>query len=1045
MFSKLFINRPILASVVAMIMLITGALAIVVLPIEQYPQIAPPTVQVSTMYPGADAKTVMDTVAAPLEQAINGVEDMIYMSSISANDGGYTLTITFEQGADVDLSSVRVQNRVAVAEPRLPQEVRQQGISTRKRSDSMLMVLAPHSPDERFDQLYLSNYATIYMKDALARVPGVGDVVIFGAKDYSMRVWLDPEKLAARNLTTIDILDALREQNVQVAAGRIGAEPASDGFGFQLTLQAKGRLSTTQEFEDIVLNVGADQRTLYLKDVARVELGAQSYDDFGRFNGLPAPVIAIFQLPGSNALDVASGVRAELDRLRADFPEGMECPIFYDFTDFVSAAISEVVTTLVFASVLVFLTVLVFLQDWRATLIPGIAIPVSIVGSFAILLAIGFSINMLTLFALVLAIGIVVDDAIVVVENTARILHESPDLSPREAAIRSMREITGPVIATTLVLLAVFVPTAVLPGITGQLYRQFGITLSIATVLSSINALTLSPALCGLLLRPQPPKPNLFFRGFNRILGFGQRGYLGSVRIGMRLSVLTVLCFALLLAGTGYVFRKVPTGFLPIEDQSYLFVNVQLPDAAKLDRTKATLAEAADFANGIDGVAGTVTIGGRSLLTNAVQSNAGSLVVILEPWEERATPDKSIEAIVGQMMGKFSQMPEAIIFPFLPPAIQGLGNSGGFDLQVQDRDNVGFEFLQRVTDDLVLAAAKSGKIQSPFTSLRAMVPQIFVDIDREKAKRLGVPLNVVFNTLQTFLGSSYVNDFNIFGRVYQVRAQAESRYRQSRDDIRNLEVRDDQGNTLPMSTIAELDDMVGPSVIFRYNLFPSASVMGSPMPGMSSGEAAALMEALSSQNLPRGFAYEWTGITYQEKKAGSMAPIAFALALVFVFIFLAGQYESWTTPFTIMATIPIGVLGALLAIWMRGIDNNVYTQIGFVLLIALVCKNAILVVEFAEQLRRQGQTARDAAMSAARLRFRPILMTAFSFVLGTFPLLIATGAGASSRRAIGTAVFGGMVLATFIGVFFIPLMYVIVVEIANRLGLSRIATSKTED
>jgi HAE1 family hydrophobic/amphiphilic exporter-1 len=1031
MLSKIFIQRPILAGVIAIVMTLVGGLAIIVLPIEQYPEIAPPTIQVSAIYPGADARTVTDTVAAPIEQEVNGVEGMIYMSSISANDGSYVLTVTFELGTDVDMASVQVQNRVAIAEPRLPQEVRQQGVTTRKRSQSMLMVLSPHSPDGRYDQLFLSNYATIYMKDALARVPGVGQVTVFGAKDFSMRVWLDPEKLAARDLTTVDVLDALREQNVQVAAGRIGAEPAADPYGFQLSMQTKGRLASVEEFENIVLRVGADQRALFLKDVARVELGAQSYDSFGRFNGMAAPVISISQLPGSNALEVADGVRAELERLRQEFPDGLACPVFYDFSDFVTASIKEVVVTLLVAAGLVFLTVLVFLQNGRATVIPGVAIPVSIIGSFAVLLAFGFSINMLTLFALVLAIGIVVDDAIVVVENTARLMQENPELTSKEAAQRSMREITGPVIATTLVLLAVFVPTAVLGGITGQLYRQFGITLSIATVLSSINALTLSPALCGVLLRQGRPRLNIFYRGFNRVLDFARAGYVGSVRVGLRLAVIAVLLFAGILGGAVYALRTIPTGFLPMEDQSYVFVNVQLPDAAKLDRTRAVLAEASEFVRGIDGVAGTVTIGGTSLLTNSAQPNAGSLVVILDPWEERKTPERSVETIIGKMMGKFAQMPEAFVFPFRPPPIQGLGSAGGFDMQIQDRGNVGFEFLERVTGDVLAAAQQSGKIQSPFTSFRATVPQVFVDVDREKAKRLGVPLSVVFNTLQTYLGSSYVNDFNLFGRVYQVRAQAEARFRQSRDNVRNLEVRDEQGNSLPMSTIARLDDIFGPDVIFRYNLFPAAQVLGSAVPGNSSGQAVALMESLAAQKLPPGFAYEWTGITYQEKQAGNLAPIVFGLALVFVFLFLAAQYESWSTPLTIMATIPIGVLGALLMVWLRGMDNNVYTQIGLVLLIALVCKNAILIVEFAEQLRKEGQSPTEAALAAAKLRFRPILMTALSFVLGTFPLLVATGAGASSRQAIGTAVFGGMVVATFVGVFFIPLMYVVVVRIAG--------------
>ncbi len=1028
MLSQFFINRPIFASVVAIVMVLSGVLAIFVLPVEQYPEIAPPTVQVTAVYPGADAQTGTETVAAPSEQEVNGVDGMIYMSSVSANDGSYSLTVTFDVGTDIDLAAVKVQNRVSVAEPRLPSEVRQQGVSTRKRSQSMLMVLAPHSPNGKYDQLFLSNYVSIYMKDELSRVPGVGDVSVFGVKDYSMRIWLNPDRLAARSLTVGDVIAALRTQNVQVAAGEIGGPPVESNAGFQYTIQTKGRLKTVEEFENIILKVGDQQRTLYLKDVARVELGAQSYSSFGKFNGMPAPVLGIFQLPGSNALDVSEGVRAKLAELRKDFPEGIECPVFYDFTRFVAGSIDEVVETLVIAAILVFLTVLVFLQDWRATLIPGAAIPVSIIGTFAVLLAFGFSINMLTLFGLVLAIGIVVDDAIVVVENTARIMEENPDISAKDAARQSMKEITGPVIATTAVLLAVFLPTSVLPGITGQLYRQFGLTLSIATVLSSVNALTLSPALCGLFLRRREGKANFFFRGFDSLLGLGQTSYLWFVRKGVRVALVSVLIFVGILGATGYMFDAVPTGFLPLEDQLYMFVNVQLPDAAKLPRTEKVLEEAQQAIQKIPGVDGVVTIGGTSLLTNAAMPNAGSLVVILSPWGERQAAEQSIEAITQNIHRAVAGMPEAMIFPFRPPAIQGLGNAGGFDMQIQDRSDAGADLLQVFTRDVIGAAMQSGQVQAPFTGYSAEVPQLYLDIDRTKAQRLSVPLGVVFETLQANLGSAYVNDFNLFGRTYQVRAQADAAYRQNIDDIRQLEVRNDRGETLPLSTFAEVQNIAGPSVIYRYNLFPSAGINGSSPPGKSSGETVALMEQIAAQQVPDGFGYEWTGMTYQEKKAGSAAPIVFGLALAFAFLFLAAQYESWSTPLTIMATIPIGVLGALFAVFLRGMDNNVYTQIGLVLLIALVCKNAILIVEFAEQLRKGGKSITDAAVEAAQLRFRPILMTALSFVLGTFPLVIASGAGANSRQAIGTAVFGGMLLATFLGVFLIPLMYVVVMK-----------------
>ncbi|MEM9166816.1 MAG: efflux RND transporter permease subunit, partial [Planctomycetota bacterium] len=763
MISRFFIDRPIFAGVVAIVMVLAGALSTTQLAVEQFPQVTPPTVQVSASYPGADARTVADTVAAPIEQEVNGVDGMLYMSSISSDDGSYALTITFELGTDIDLAAVRVQNRLAVAEPRLPDAVRAQGVSTSKQSPSLLMVIAPNSPDGRFDQLYLSNYARIFMVDRLARVQGVGSVSVFGAQDYSMRIWIDPQQLAARELTTSDVIQALRAENVEVAAGKIGQRPNPDTTGFQLTATTRGRLVSPDEFEEVVVAVGDDQQLVKIRDIARVELGSQSYDSFGRFNGREAPVLGIYQLPGSNAVDVSAGVREALADLAADFPEGFEAPVFYDFTDFVRASIREVLVTLVIASLLVFLTVYVFLQDFRATLIPGIAIPVSIIGTLAVLLALGYGLNMLTLFGLVLAIGIVVDDAIVVVENTARIIQEE-GLEPKQAARKSMKEISGPVIATTLVLLAVFVPTAILPGITGQLYRQFGVTLSVATLLSSVNALTLSPALCGVLLRPRSRRPFVLFRLLNRVVDRGTQAYGWVVRRSLRLSLVTLVAFLGMMAAVYGLLRSTPTGFIPLEDQKYFFVNVSLPPAAKVARTDAVLREVEQEILETPGVAGVVTVGGLSLLSNAAESNSGTCVIILDDWSERKDASKQIDAIVGDLAGRLSNIEEAIIFPFRPPSIQGLGRSGGFEIQIQDRSGIGLDVLQDVTGDISEAAAATGDIVSPFSSFSARTPQVFIDIDREKARRLGVSLDDVFLTLSGNLGSAYVNDFNAFGR-----------------------------------------------------------------------------------------------------------------------------------------------------------------------------------------------------------------------------------------------------------------------------------------
>ena len=1045
MISRFFIDRPIFAGVIALIMLLSGGLAIPLLPAEQYPQIAPPTVQVTGSYPGADAETVSESVAAPIEQEVNGVEGMLYMSSVSSSNGSYQLTVTFEVGTDLDLAAVRVQNRVQVAEPRLPTQVVDQGLTTRKQSTSLLMVIAPHSPpterypEGRYDQLFMSNYVTLYMKDPLARVRGVGRAQIFGSKDFAMRVWLDPDKLAARDLTTIDVISALREQNVQVAAGRLGSEPIDDEAGLELTLSTLGRLSSPEQFEDIVLRVGPGQRTVRLRDVARVELGARSYDQFARYNRSPSPVIGIFQTPGSNALEVSRGVRRKVEELRAGLPEGMEVTVFYDFTNFVRASIREVVTTLLIAFGLVFFTVFVFLQDWRATLIPAFAIPVSIVGAFAPMLAFGFSLNVLTLLAVVLAIGIVVDDAIVVVENTQRLIDDE-DLDPKEAARKSMRQITGPVIATTLVLLAVFVPTSALPGISGTLYRQFGVTLSTATVLSSINALTLSPALCGLFLRrgaagkKAPP-----LRLFNASLGVARSGYLWAVARVLRVGAIAVVLIAAVLGGTGYLLGTTPTGFIPPEDQSYLFINIELPPASKLARTGEVLREVEEKTLAVEGVEGVVGLGGLSLLTNASKPNTATVVAILEPWDQRNTPDTRLQAIVGTLRQQYASILEAEVFPFIPPPIQGLGQSGGFELVVQDRAARGPRALEQATRGLAGRASDTGEIARAFTGFSAEVPRLYLDIDRVKARRLGVPLEQVFATLASQTGSAFVNDFNLFGRVYQVRAQADLPFRDTVDDVLSLDVRNASGGTVPLRSFTEAKPTAGAGTVFRYNVFPSASINGQAAPGVSSGRSIALMDALADRELPDGFGYEWTGAAFQQIRAGDIAPLAFALAIVFVYLFLAAQYESWITPVAVLTTVPVGALGALALTRFVAGTNNIYTQVGLVLLIALVSKNAILVVEFAELRRKEGLSIREASEQAARLRFRPVLMTSFAFILGTLPLLIASGAGANARRSIGLAVFGGMLLASILGLLLIPTLYAVI-----RRLVALIETGPTE-
>ena len=1024
MFSHFFIDRPIFATVVALVMLLVGVITLPLLPVEQYPDIAPPVVQVSANYPGADPQTIVDSVTAPIEQEINGVEGMIYMKSTTASNGLVNIDVSFELGTDPDLAAVFTQNRVAVAEPRLPQEVRSRGVQTKKRSPSLLMVVSLYSPDGSMDNLALSNYAAINVRDTLARVEGVGEVFTFGARDFSMRIWLDPEELASRDLTTIDVLDAMREQNVQIAAGQIGQEPAQTDSGFQLIITTEGRLTTEEQFADIILKVGDEQRVVRLGDVARVELGAESYDWEARLDGKPAAAMGIYQLPGSNAVAVAEGVKAAMEDLAVSFPASLKYEITFDFTNFVRESIREVVITLLIAAFLVILVTYIFLQDWRATLVPAVTIPVSLIATFGVMFAAGFSLNLFTLFGLILAIGIVVDDAIVVVENTMRKLDEGK--APRVAAKEAMTEVSGALIATSLVVMAVFIPAACLPGMTGVLYRQFALTIAVATAFSTVNALTLSPALCALVLRPTRKTVFAPFRWFNKTLEGSRGGYLWVVQKGIRMSLIVILVFAGFCAAAVFGLRTVPTGFVPNEDMGYFFVNIQLPDAAKLTRTEAVLSRVEQMTLDTPGVHRVLGVTGYSLLSGTVSSNNAMLIVVLDPWDERMSRELIVRGIVQRLAPQYAQIQEAIVFPFVPPPIQGLGTSGGFAYELQDRSAAGLEELQNVADNLVAAGNADPQLTQLFTGFRANVPQLFVDIDRTKAQRLGVTPSVYNDTLQSNLGSAYVNDFNLFNRVFRVFLQADPRFRDRTEDIGLLKVRNRDGETLPMDTFITVEETVGPSAINRYNLYPSASITGSSAPGYSSNQGVQQMVTLSEEILPPGFGYEWTGTTYQEIKAGNAAPIAFALGFIVVFLVLAAQYESWSIPLAILLTVPLGVFGALVGVMSRGLDNNVYTQVGFILLIAMVAKNAILIVEFARELRTGGKPVREAAIDAARLRFRPILMTAFSFVLGTFPLVIATGAGAASRRSLGTAVFFGMLLATIVGIVFVPVFFYLI-------------------
>ena len=1031
-FSKFFIYRPIFAMVIAIVIVIIGLLSIPILPIESVPNITPPTVKVSTSYPGASAEVLVETVAQPIEQEVNGVENMLYMSSKSPATGSMDLTVTFAVGTDPDMAQVLTQNRVSIADPKLPAEVKQQGVTTKKQSTALVMVAALYSPDGKRDELYLSNYATTQVKDVLARVGGVGEVKMFGAKDYGMRIWLDPELLKARNLTTKEVLSALQEQNVQVAAGKIGEEPNSANLNFEYTLTTLGRLAEVSQFERIIVKRGEQGQLVRIADVARVELGAQSYAWYSELDGAPAISMGIYQLPGSNALAVAQGVTAALEELSTRFPESLEFKIPFDATLYIQASIKEVVTSLAIAVILVIFSVYIFLQDFRTTLVPAVTIPVALIGTFGVMLVTGQSINNLTLFGLVLAIGIVVDDAIVVVENTMRLIN-SEGLDPKEAVAKAMDEVGGAIVATTLVLLAVFAPTLVMPGLTGRMYRPFAITISVATIFSSINALTLSPALCGMLLRPSgDKKTGWFFTQFNKYFERTSGSYGRAVAVLVRRTLIVMIVFAGLVAAMVLGFGKMPGGFVPSEDEGYFFVNVQLPNAASLRRTREVMDRAVVEVEQLPGVQNIITIGGYSLLDSVQGPNYGAAIISLVPWSER---ENTVFELIRMVSQGLSKIRKGTVFAFGPPPIQGLGSGSGFQMELQDLGGLGLRQLETFSNDIVAAGFEGGKITRLNQNFQSNVPMIYIDVDREKTKRLQIPLQTVFDTLQANLGSAYVNDFNLFGRTWRVMVQADEEFRSRVSDIKRLEVRTDEGRMVPLSTLVSVHETVGPSVVNRFNMFPSATITGAPAPGYSEGEAVNEIERIANELLPSQMGFSWSGVTQQQKEAGNVAPLIFSLALIMVFLFLAAQYESWATPLTVLLSVPLAILGAIIFTLLRGFDNNIYTQIGLVLLIGMSAKNAILIVEFAKQQRDEaGKSIIEAAREAARLRFRPILMTALSFLLGVIPLVIASGAGANSRVSLGTAVFGGMLLATAAGVFMIPLLYVVVQLAAEKLG-----------
>ena len=1031
MFSRFFIDRPVFSSVLSLLVLIVGAVSIAVLPIDRYPEIVPPTIQVAAMYPGADAQTVAESVAAPIEQQLSGIPGLLYHSSTSSNSGSASVVATFEIGTNQDLAAVEVQNRIARAEARLPQEVLRQGVTVTKASTNILAVATLKSTDPAHDDLFLSNYATINLYDALRRVEGVGDVTVFGSRDYAMRIWINPDRLALRGMTVTDVVASVREQNALFPAGTVAQRPVEEGVELTVPLITRGRLTDVADYGNIILVANPDGSMVRLKDVAEIELGSQAYDLIGRVNGRPTALMLVYLQTGANALGTIENVRDTLDDLSRSFPTGVSYGIPYDTTEFIRVSIKEVVHTLLEAVVLVLLVVFVFLQSWRATLIPLLAVPVSVVGAFAGMLALGFSINTLTLFGLVLAIGIVVDDAIVVVENVERIMAEEK-LPPREATIKAMSQVTGPVIAIVLVLSAVFVPVAFLGGLTGQIYRQFAITIAISVGISGLVALTLSPALCRLLLKPGHGRPFVLFRWFNAAFARLTAGYTSGVRAAIRYAGITVLIFAVLTFATYRLMTRIPTGFLPAEDQGVVLTVMMLPDGASLERTDDLVRRVERFYMEHPAVADVTTLGGMDILSRVNASNAAVMFVALRPFHQRPSTDMGAAAVAGAAIDAFAGDPDGMVLAFSPPPIPGLGLQAGFEAQLQSRGGGTVAQLAGVNQEFIQTAMANPAITSLNSALRITVPQLFVNLDRDRSKVMGVRIADVFETLQAYFGSLYINDFSQFGRIWRVQLQAQSRFRDDPSDIRNIFVRNENGEMVPLSGVVNTSFRSGPNIVTRFNGFPSIQINGAARPGIGSGEAIEAVNELARSTLPPGYGIEWSGSSYQEIQAGNQAPVVLGFGLVIVFLVLAAQYERWTLPISVLLAVPIGGFGALLAILLRGLTQDIYFQIGLLTLVGLSAKNAILIVEFCVALHREGVPLRQAAIDAAKLRFRPIIMTSLAFILGVTPLAVASGAGAAARHSIGTGVIGGMLAATFLAIFFVPVFFVLVQGASER-------------
>jgi HAE1 family hydrophobic/amphiphilic exporter-1 len=1028
--SDFFISRPVLANVLAVLIVVIGAVALLTLPVAQYPDVVPPTVEVIARYPGASPRTVIDAVALPIEQQVNGVEGMVYMKSYSAADGSYTLTVTFKIGVDLNVAQILVQNRVSSALSSLPQSVQAQGVVVQKKSTAILQIVTLTSPDARYDSLYLANYATIKLKDEISRLSGVGNVAVFGAGQYSMRVWLDPNKMQARGLVPQDVIQALQQQSEQVTAGQIGAPPTPSGQSFQYTLNVVGKLSDPTEFADVIVKTGHAGEITRVRDVANVELGSQTYGQVFALDGKPAAGLAIYQAPGANALDVAGQVRKKMSSLESEFPQGLVSAIPFDTTKFVEQSIHEVYKTLYEAAILVLLVILVFLQDWRAMLVPATTVPVTIIGAFAAMAALGFTINFSTLFAIVLAIGIVVDDAIVVVEGAVHNIEKG--MSSREAASSAMRQLLAPIIGITLVLMSVFLPAAFLPGLTGRMYAQFALVIAATALISAVNAVTLKPTQAAMWLRPAvpPERRNILSRGFNRGYDWAERWYARLIAAMVRHSALMMVLAVALIAAIGYGFSRVPTGFLPIEDQGYMIALVQLPDGASLERTQKTLDQVFEITRKTPGVAQVITIAGVSPADNsATLSSAGAAYIILKDWSDRGKGEDLLSLFKG-LNASLGAIPEANILVMPPPPIQGVGNDAGFTMEIELRDG-SFDMakLQSVTDAMVANAKSQSALQLVLASFRSSVPQYTLEVDRVKTQTLQISLDQVFAALSGYLGSSYVDQFNKFGHVFQVYVQADARSRLRLEDIENMLVRNRDGNMIPLGTVVKITPTVGPSLISLYNLYPAATIIGLPADGVSSGEVMTLMEEIARRTLPPGTGFEWSSMSYQEKLVGHQMYIVFGLALLLVYLVLAGQYESWFAPVSVILAVPLSFLGpviALSALSKTGLNNNLYVQIGLVLLMALSAKNAILIVEFARDLRAEGRPILDSAVEAARARLRPIVMTSLAFILGVVPLVLASGAGASARASIGITVFSGMIASTCLAVLFVPSFFVMV-------------------